>query len=86
MIAKQLTYTFILTRCRLTLIYCRYFSIMLNIRSVILKSNNNIVAKYIVLSDIISVVSDNILRRYLYSRTPLDIKKVYSSSSYFISI
>ena len=56
MIAKQLTYTFILTRCRLTLIYCPYFSIMLTIRSVILKSNNNIIAKYIVLSDIISVV------------------------------
>ena len=56
MIAKQLTYTFISTRCRLTLIYCPYFSIMLTIRSVILKSNNNIIAKYIVLSDIISVV------------------------------
>ena len=38
MIAKHLTQTFILTCCRLTLIYCPYFSIMLTIRSVILKS------------------------------------------------
>ena len=38
MIAKHLTKTFILTCCRLTLIYCPYFSIMLTIRSVILKS------------------------------------------------
>ena len=37
MIAKHLTQTFILTCCRLTLIYCPYFSIMLTIRSVILK-------------------------------------------------
>ena len=38
-------------------------------------------AKYIVLSNTISVVSDNIL--CMYSGTPLDIDKVYSSSSYF---
>ena len=37
MIAKHLTWTFILTYRRLTLIYCLYFSIMLTIRSVILK-------------------------------------------------
>ena len=42
-------------------------------------------AKYIVLSKIISVVSDNICA-YMYSGTPLDIKKIYSSSSYFMSI
>ena len=38
MIAKHLTETFTLTCYRLTLIYCPYFSIMLTIRSVILKS------------------------------------------------
>ena len=38
MIAKHLTQTFILTYCRLTLIYCLYLSIMLTIRAVILKS------------------------------------------------
>ena len=37
MIAKHLTSTFISTCCRLILIYCPYFSIMLAIRSVILK-------------------------------------------------
>ena len=62
-------------------IYCPYFSIMFTTRSVILKSNSNMIAKYILLSNAISVVSDNIL--YMYSGTPLDIKKVYSSSSYF---
>ena len=39
------------------------------------------IAKYIVLSNMINVVSDNIA--YMYSRTPVDIKKIYSSSSYF---
>ena len=38
MIAKYLTQTFILTCCRLTLIYWPYYSIMVSIRPVILKS------------------------------------------------
>ena len=38
MVAKHLTQIFILTCCRLTLTYCPYFSFMLTIRSVILKS------------------------------------------------
>ena len=42
-------------------IYCPYFSIMFTTRSVILKSNSNMIAKYILLSNAISVVSDNIL-------------------------
>ena len=33
------------------------------------------IAKYIILSNIISVVSDNILRICIYSGIPLDIKK-----------
>ena len=44
------------------------------------------IAKYIVLSNIISFASNNILRNYMYSGTPLDIEKINSSSSYFISI
>ena len=50
---------------RLTLIFCLYFCVMFTIISVILKSictNNNMIGKYIVLSNIISVVSDSILR------------------------
>ena len=46
-------------------------------------------AKCIFLSNISSVVSDNILHIYfIYIRpwTPLGIKKVHSSSSFFISI
>ena len=63
MIAKHHTYTFILTSHRLTLIYCPYFCIMITIRSVILKSilqQQHMIGKYVVLSIIISVVSDNI--------------------------
>ena len=50
------------------LLYCTYFSIMLTTKSVPLKSilhyftNKIISAKYIVLSNIICVVSDNLLR------------------------
>ena len=81
-IVKQLTLTFILTCCQLTLIYCRYFWIVLTIRSVITK--NNMLAKCIVLSNIISVVSDNILR--IYIQEPLLILKkfivLYALSAY----
>ena len=45
-------------------------------------SYSNMVVKYIVLSKIFSVVSDNIL----CICAPLDFKKVHSSSSYFIFI
>ena len=38
MIEKHLTYTFILTCCLLTLIYCEYLCIIFTIRSVIMKS------------------------------------------------
>ena len=41
------------------------------------------IAKYIVLSNTISVVSDNMLYIYIYSGPPLDNKRVYNSSSYF---
>ena len=52
------------------------------------------IAKYIVISNIISAISDkeDVLHIYIYmyvfmySGTPLDIKKNYSSSPYFISI
>ena len=75
MIVKHPTYTFILTCCRLTLIYCPYFYIMLTIRPVInlYCTNNNIIAKYVVLSHIISVVSDNIL--LIFIQKPLLILK-----------
>ena len=54
------------------------------------------IAKYIVISNIISAISDkeDVLHIYIYiymyvfmySGTPLDIKKNYRSSPYFISI
>ena len=52
------------------------------------------IAKYIVISNIISAISDkeDVLHIYIYmyvfmySGTPLGIKKNYSSSPYFISI
>ena len=65
MIAKHLTYTFILICFQLTLIYCPYLCFALCLPSDqwfsnLYCTNNNIIAKYIVLSNIISVVSDNI--------------------------
>ena len=42
------------------------------------------VAKYIVFSNIVSVVSASTLRIYIYPGTPLNIKKIHSSFSYFI--
>ena len=67
MIAKHLTYTFILICFQLTLIYCPYLCFALCLPSDqwfsnLYCTNNNIIAKYIVLSNIISVVSYNILR------------------------
>ena len=76
MIAKHLTYTFILTCCQLTLIYCPYFCVMFTIRSVILNTiphNNSIIAKCFVLSNMISIVSDNIL--HICIQEPLLILK-----------
>ena len=68
MIAKHLTYTFTVRTLALCLLSDQWFWNLYF-------TNNNIISKYIVLSNIISVVSDNILRRYLYSGTPLDTKK-----------
>ena len=78
MIAKHLTYTFILICFQLTLIYCPYLCFALCLPSDqwfsnLYCTNNNIIAKYIVLSNIISVVSDNILR--ICIQEPLLISK-----------
>ena len=66
-IAKYLTQTFILTCCQLTLIYCPYLCFALCLPSNqwfwnLYCTNKNMIAEYIVLSNIISVVSNNILR------------------------
>ena len=47
-------------------------------------TTNNMIAKYIVLSNIIRVVS--VIFSVMYPGTSLDIKKVHSSSSYLIGI
>ena len=74
MIVKHFTLTFIFTCCRLTLIYCPYFYIVLYQISdceICTALNNNVVAKYIVVSNIISVASEYLA--YIYPGTPLQI-------------
>ena len=88
MIAKHLTQTFILTCCRLTLIYCPYLALCLPSDQWFWNlyfTNNNVIAKHIVLSNIISIVSDNILR--ICIQEPLLISKkiivlLHTSSAY----
>ena len=80
MIAKHLTDTFLLICFQLTLIYCPYLCFALCLPSDqwfsnLYCTNNNIIAKYIVLSNIISVVSDNILRICI-QETLLTSKKI----------
>ena len=79
-ITKHLIFTLIC--CRLTLIYFPYFCIVLTIRSVIMKSiytalTTKMVAEYIVLFNKISVVSDKILRIYIYIQELLLILKKF---------
>ena len=67
-----------LTCCRLTLIYCPYLALCLPLYQWFWNlycTNNNLLAKYIVLSNIISVASDNILR--ICIQEPLLISKKF---------
>ena len=78
-IAKYLTQTFILTCCQLNLIYCPYLCFALCLPSNqwfwdLYCTNKNMIAEYIVLSNIISVVSNNILR--ICIQEPLLILKI----------